>query len=48
MEGDSNDEGTDSEFEGPSAALDRGQAMQVTITKSARDLSTAWVAAVLQ
>ena len=48
MEGDSNDEGTDSEFEGPSAALDRGQAMQATITKSARDLSTAWVTAVLQ
>ena len=31
MEGDSDDEGTDSEFEWPSATLDRGQAMQAAI-----------------
>jgi len=31
MEGDSDDEGTDSEFEWPSAALDRGRAMQAAI-----------------
>jgi hypothetical protein len=31
MEGDSDDEGTDSEFEWPSAALDRGRAMQAEI-----------------
>jgi hypothetical protein len=48
MEGDSNDEGTDSEFEGPSAALDRGRAMRVAITKSARDLFTEWVTVMLQ
>ena len=40
MEGDSDDVGTDSEFEWPSAALDRGRASgwQSRITKSARDL----------
>jgi len=31
MEGDSDDEGTDSEHEWPSAALDRGRAMQMAI-----------------
>ena len=31
MEGDSDDEGTDSEFEWPSAALDRGRAMHAAI-----------------
>jgi len=31
MEGDSDDEGTDSEFEWPSAILDRGRAMQAAI-----------------
>jgi hypothetical protein len=31
MEGDSDDEGTDSEYEWPSAALDRGRAMQMAI-----------------
>jgi hypothetical protein len=31
MEGDSEDEGTDSECEWPSAALDRGRAMQMAI-----------------
>jgi len=31
MEGDSDDEGTDSEFEWPSAALDRGRAMRAAI-----------------
>jgi len=31
MEGDSDDEGTDSDFEWPSAALDRGRAMQVAV-----------------
>jgi hypothetical protein len=31
MEGDSDDEGTDSEYEWPSAALDRGRAMQAEI-----------------
>src|SRR6266436_7776465 len=31
MEGDSDDEGTDSELEWPSAALDRGRAMQMAI-----------------
>ncbi len=31
MEGDSDDEGTDSEYEWPSAALDRRRAMQVAI-----------------
>ena len=29
MEGDSDDEGTDSDFQWPSAALDRGRAMQM-------------------
>lgn len=29
MEGDSGDEGTNSEYEWPSAALDRGRALQV-------------------
>jgi hypothetical protein len=31
MEGDSDDEGTDSECEWPSAVLDRGRALQTTI-----------------
>jgi hypothetical protein len=31
MEGDSDDEGTDSECEWPSAVLDRGRAMQMAI-----------------
>jgi hypothetical protein len=31
MEGDSDDEGTDSQYEWPSAALDRGRAMQMAI-----------------
>ena len=31
MEGDSDDEGTDSEFEWPWAALDRGRAMRASI-----------------
>ena len=31
MEGDSDDEGTDSEYEWPSAALEHGQAMQMAI-----------------
>ena len=31
MEGDSDDEGTDSEHAWPSAALDRGRAMQMAI-----------------
>ena len=31
MEGDSDDEGTDSEFEWPSAVFDRGRYMQETI-----------------
>jgi hypothetical protein len=31
MEGDSDDEGTDSEYEWPSAILDRGRAMQTDI-----------------
>jgi len=31
MEGDSDDEGTDSELEWPSAALDRGRYVQATI-----------------
>jgi hypothetical protein len=31
MEGDSDDEGTDSEYEWPSAALDRGRAMRMAI-----------------
>jgi hypothetical protein len=33
MEGDSDDEGTDSEYEWPSAALDRGRAMQAEIER---------------
>jgi len=31
MEGDSEDEGTDSECEWPSATLDRGRAMQIAV-----------------
>ena len=31
MEGDSDDEGTDSEHEWPSAALDRGRAVQMAV-----------------
>jgi hypothetical protein len=31
MEGDSDDEGTDSEFEWPSAAVDRGRAIRAAI-----------------
>ncbi len=31
MEGDSDNEGTDSDFEWPSALLDRGRAMQANI-----------------
>jgi hypothetical protein len=31
MEGDSDDEGTDSDFDWPSAAFDRGRAMQMSI-----------------
>jgi len=31
MDGDSDDEGTDSDFEWPSAALDRGRAMEAVI-----------------
>jgi hypothetical protein len=31
MEGDSDDDGTDSQYEWPSAALDRGRAMQMEI-----------------
>jgi hypothetical protein len=31
MEGDSDDEGTDSEYEWPSATFDRGRAMQMEI-----------------
>jgi hypothetical protein len=33
MEGDSDDEGTDSEYEWPSAVLDRGRAMQTAIER---------------
>jgi hypothetical protein len=33
MEGDSDDEGTDSEYEWPSAVFDRGRAMQMDIAE---------------
>ena len=34
MEGDSDDEGTDSEFEWPSALFDRGRAMQAAMKQN--------------
>jgi hypothetical protein len=47
MEGDSDDEGTDSDYEWPSAVLDRGRAMQTAIEDGEeRQRSVAeWVAA---
>jgi hypothetical protein len=48
MEGDSDDEGTDSEYEWPSAVLDRGRAMQTDITehKERQRLVAEWITAV--
>jgi len=48
MEGDSDDEGTDSEYEWPSAALDRGRAMEAAIKDhEERQRSVAeWISAV--
>ena len=50
MEGDSDDEGTDIEYEWPSAALDRGRAMQMAIEdRKERQRSVAeWVSTVQQ
>jgi hypothetical protein len=48
MEGDSEDEDTDSEYEWPSAAVDRGRAMEVaTEHRTARERVVAeWVTTV--
>jgi hypothetical protein len=48
MEGDSDDEGTDSEYEWPSAVLDRGRAMQMDIAEHEKRqrLTAEWAATV--
>jgi hypothetical protein len=48
MEGDSDDEGTDSECEWPSAILDRGRAMQMDIAEDEEHqrLTAEWAATV--